>query len=385
MVVPARPLYLQPSFLGLVVTLFLVSFWTDVQSKRILTQHPDLPITLTAAQFLMSTIAGWLLIRVTQGRIQPLPNTWSGCLPLLPMTAVQTLGAFTTTQSFGAMAVGFTHTIKATEPIATAFLARVLMHDRFTLGLYLSLVPIIGGVCLASLTEISFSWFGVAMALTSNVCFAARAVLIGKQVALQRAREADLLEAQRRQQKTTPMTTGDEVELAEARSTGEKTLAAAPSSAPSPSPLQLDPGLLHLDDLNTFFYVCLFSTAAMAPLVLCTEYTRVVTIVAEQHARGNYSLLWQLAIGGLGQYTYTAASLCILSRTSPITHVVLHALRRVYVLFLSIFLRDGHLRAVTLQSLAGTMLVLVGAVWFAREKGRQKKAPGGAPTDKKTQ
>lgn len=359
----SRPLYLQFGFISLVVTLFIVSFLTDVQTKRLVTTYPDLTLTTTFFQFLSAIMTGSLLLIIFHGRIQRLPTTWWGCLPLLPITLSQTLGGITTTQSFGAMAVSFTHTIKASEPIFTAAIARLVMGERFTLSLYLSLLPIIGGVIMVSLTELSFSWFGLVAALVSNACFASRAVFIGKQVNLQKLR---VLELEQRKK--------DAAALASTSSSKSNELISnVPSSSPSSDDLRLDPRELHLDDINTFLYVCTFSAILMLPLWVYFESNTFVRIVMDEYQSGSFSLLIRLILSGIGQYTYVLCSLIILSRTSPITHVVMHSLRRVYVIFLSIYLRDGNFMNVTLQNVIGTMCVVLGAGWFAREKGRQKR------------
>ena len=82
--------------------------------------------------------------------------------------------------SLGAGAVSFTHIIKASEPVVSAGLSAVLLGAVYSPITYATLLPIVGGVALASLTELSFTWLGFWAALLSNVSSALRAILAKK-------------------------------------------------------------------------------------------------------------------------------------------------------------------------------------------------------------
>ena len=79
--------------------------------------------------------------------------------------------------SLGAGAVSFTHIVKASEPVVSAGLSALLLKQFMPLPVYLSLIPVIGGVGLASLKELSFSWLAFSTAMLSNVASASRAIL----------------------------------------------------------------------------------------------------------------------------------------------------------------------------------------------------------------
>ena len=79
--------------------------------------------------------------------------------------------------SLGAGAVSFTHIIKASEPVVSAALSFVLLGAVSSWQTYLTLLPIVGGVALASLKELSFTWVGFIAAMGSNVCSALRGIL----------------------------------------------------------------------------------------------------------------------------------------------------------------------------------------------------------------
>ena len=82
--------------------------------------------------------------------------------------------------SFGAGAISFTHVIKATEPVWTALISAVCFREFLPMPVYLSLVPIIGGVGLASMKELTFTWVSFVSALLSAVASASKAILSKK-------------------------------------------------------------------------------------------------------------------------------------------------------------------------------------------------------------
>lgn len=82
--------------------------------------------------------------------------------------------------SFGAGAISFTHILKATEPIWSALILAVGFKEFLPMPVYLSLLPIIGGVGLASLKELSFTWLGFFAGTLSAVTSATKAILSKK-------------------------------------------------------------------------------------------------------------------------------------------------------------------------------------------------------------
>ncbi len=88
-----------------------------------------------------------------------------------------------TNVSFAAVAVSFTHTVKTLEPVFSAVGSYLVSGTVYAWPVYMALVPIMGGVALASATELSFTWLGFSTAMASNVAFSARAIFSKKLMA----------------------------------------------------------------------------------------------------------------------------------------------------------------------------------------------------------
>lgn len=82
--------------------------------------------------------------------------------------------------ALGAGAVSFAHIVKASEPVVTCLLNFLLLGQVLPTKVYMTLLPIIGGVGIASMKELSFTWLALAAAMLSNVSSSARGVLSKK-------------------------------------------------------------------------------------------------------------------------------------------------------------------------------------------------------------
>ena len=101
----------------------------------------------------------------------------NGWKVLAPIGAAHALGHAGAVISIGAGAVSFAHTVKAAEPVFTCVLSYLVLGTVFKWQVYASLTPIMVGVALSSLKELSFTMRSLYGALLSNVAFAGRAVL----------------------------------------------------------------------------------------------------------------------------------------------------------------------------------------------------------------
>ncbi|KAM7279757.1 hypothetical protein ACFE04_006891 [Oxalis oulophora] len=125
------------------------------------------PATVTAFQLGCGTLT--ILIMWTFN-LHPKPKlTRAKFAAILPLAVAHTLGNLLTNISLGRVAVSFTHTIKAMEPFFTVLFSLLFLGEGPSFWVVSSLVPVVGGVALASFTESSFNWIGFCSAMASNV------------------------------------------------------------------------------------------------------------------------------------------------------------------------------------------------------------------------
>lgn len=98
------------------------------------------------------------------------------------LAGYHTVAHVTAVLALGAGAVSFTHIVKAAEPVFTAGFSAVILGQIFAAPVYLSLVPVIAGVALASMKELSFSWVAFGNAMGSNTASALRGIMGKKQM-----------------------------------------------------------------------------------------------------------------------------------------------------------------------------------------------------------
>ena len=66
------------------------------------------------------------------------------------------------------------------EPFFSVMLSWIFLGEQQSVPVLLTLLPIVGGVALASFAEASFNWLGFGTAMASNLTFQSRNVLSKK-------------------------------------------------------------------------------------------------------------------------------------------------------------------------------------------------------------
>lgn len=150
----------------------------NIYNKKVMNAFPY-PYTVATAQLglgLMYIFPVWIV-----GRSPP-KVSMENIQSLFPIAFFHTLGHTLTVISLGAGAVSFTHIIKAAEPFFSTVI-NAMLGEIAPLLVNLALVPVVGGVALASLKELSFTWTSFASAMGSNVSFAIRGIFSKKAMA----------------------------------------------------------------------------------------------------------------------------------------------------------------------------------------------------------
>ncbi|XP_077244169.1 triose phosphate/phosphate translocator, non-green plastid, chloroplastic-like [Tasmannia lanceolata] len=304
--------FLQTLQLGSLFGLwYLFNIYFNIYNKQVLKVFP-FPVTITTFQFAIGTV---LVLFMWATNLYKRPKlTTSQLLAILPLAVVHTMGNLFTNMSLGKVAVSFTHTIKAMEPFFSVVLSAIFLGEIPTLWVVSSLVPIVGGVGLASLTEASFNWAGFWSAMASNVTNQSRNVL-SKKLMIKKEES--------------------------------------------------------LDNINLFSTITIMSLILLAPVAFFMEGFKVTPSYLQSAGLNVNQLYVRSLLAGLCFHAYQQVSYMILARVSPVTHSVGNCVKRVVVIVTSVFFFRTPVSPI--NSL-GTGIALAGVFLYSRVKRIKPKS-----------
>lgn len=135
------------------------------------------PLSVSCIHFICSAIGSFLAIKVL--KIKPLINVnpqdrWKR---IFPMSFVFCINIVLGNVSLRYIPVSFMQTIKSFTPATTVVLQWLVWRKHFDWGIWASLVPIVGGILLTSMTELSFNMFGFCAALFGCLATSTKTIL----------------------------------------------------------------------------------------------------------------------------------------------------------------------------------------------------------------
>ncbi|KAJ9153737.1 hypothetical protein P3X46_027147 [Hevea brasiliensis] len=164
------------------IGIYFATWWAlnvvfNIYNKKVLNAFPYPWLTST-----LSLACGSLIMLVSWAtRIAEAPKTdYEFWKTLFPVALAHTIGHVAATVSMSKVAVSFTHIIKSGEPAFSVLVSRFLLGEAFPAGVYMSLIPIIGGCALAAVTELNFNMTGFMGAMISNLAFVFRNIFSKK-------------------------------------------------------------------------------------------------------------------------------------------------------------------------------------------------------------
>ncbi|EEE62491.1 phosphoenolpyruvate/phosphate translocator 3, chloroplastic-like [Oryza sativa Japonica Group] len=296
---------------AMILVWYLLNIYFNIFNKLVLKSVP-FPYTITTFQFASGSFfitLMWLL------NLHPKPRLSLGqYAKILPLALVHTMGNVFTNMSLGKVAVSFTHTIKAMEPFFSVLLSVLFLGETPSFLVLGSLVPIVGGVVLASMTEVSFNWIGFWSAMASNLTNQSRNVFSKKLLA-------------------------DKEET--------------------------------LDDINLFSIMTVMSFLLSAPLMLSVEGIKFSPSYLQSNGVNLQELCMKAALAGTCFHFYQQVSYSLLARVSPVTHSVANCVKRVVVIVSSVLFFRTPISPI---NALGTGVALAGVFLYSRFKKAKPKA-----------
>lgn len=291
---------------------YILNIYFNIYNKQVLKVYP-FPATVTAFQFGFVSL---VINLIWTFNLHPRPSiSGSQLAALLPLAMAHTLGNVLTNISLCKVTVSFTHTIKAMEPFFTVLLSALFLGQMPTFWVFSSLLPIVGGVALASMTEVSFNWIGFATAMAANITNQSRNVLSKKM-----------------------MTSEEET----------------------------------LDIINLYGVLTMMAFILLVPYALLVEGVKFSPSYL-QYAASQGLNVRELCVRSIFAafcfHAYQQVSYMILDMVSPVTHSVANSVKRVVIIVSSVIFFQTPVSPV---NALGTAIALFGVFLYSRAK-RMKK------------
>ncbi|KAH8386890.1 hypothetical protein KR093_003309 [Drosophila rubida] len=283
---------------------YIISSSNNVIGKMVLNEFP-FPMTVTLVQLCSITLYSGPFFNLWRIRkYQDIPRSYYMRL-IVPLAIGKLLASVTSHISLWKVPVSYAHTVKATMPLFTVILTRLFFGEKQPTLVYLSLLPIITGVAIATVTEISFDMLGLISALISTMGFSMQNIF-SKKVVLK------------------------------------------------------DTGIHHLRLLHLLGKLSLF---IFLPLWLYMDSLAVFRHTAIKNL--DYRVIALLFTDGVLNWMQNIIAFSVLSLVTPLTYAVASASKRIFVIAVSLLILGN---PVTWINCLGMTLAIIGVLCYNRAK-----------------
>ncbi|XP_066993618.1 solute carrier family 35 member E1 homolog [Anabrus simplex] len=295
--------------LFLCVLWYVVSSSNNVIGKMLLNDFPY-PMTVTMVQLTSITLYSGPFFNMWGVR-KFVDISWDYYFKIIvPLALGKFLASVFSHVSIWKVPVSYAHTVKATMPLFTVILSRIIIGEKQTCKVYFSLVPIIAGVAIATMTEISFDVIGLISALIATMGFSLQNIFSKK--------------------------------------------------------VLHDTGVHHLRLLHILGRLALIM---FFPVWLFVDLPHVIKEPSLMSGE-NYRIWALLFTDGMLNWLQNIVAFSVLSLVSPLTYAVASASKRIFVIAVSLFVLGN---PVTLTNVLGMTMAILGVLYYNKAKYDAKK------------
>ena len=295
---------------------FFLSVCYSITNKRVNNMLPcpcsvATSVVVVGAAF---TLVLWLTRLRSMPRLPP-----SALRTLLPIGIFHAAGHMAGTVGVAAGSVSFTQVVKAAGPVYACVLSWCILKQPVSRRIWLSLVPIVTGVSIATMTELSFAWAALLGAASSDLAMAMRNIL-AKQ------------------------------------SMGSLT----------------DVNGVALRPTEMFGLLTCISAAVSLPVAWVVEghaLSEQWATAAAASGMGSSGLVAQICLAGLLFYLYSEVAMQALNNVHAVTHAVGNVIRRVFILVASLAVFGTPM---TTLGAVGSTIAIAGSYLYALAKHHEK-------------
>ncbi|XP_034947805.1 solute carrier family 35 member E1 homolog [Chelonus insularis] len=299
------------TILFLFILWYVISSSNNVVGKTLLSEFPY-PLTVTMVQLTSITVLSGPFFNLWGVRKSASEISWSYYFKLIvPLALGKFLANVFSHVSIWKVPVSYAHTVKATMPLFTVILSRIILREKQTNKVYFSLVPIVCGVAIATLTELSFNFIGLISALASTLACSLQNIYSKK--------------------------------------------------------VLYDTGIHHLrllfilGRLALFMFLPVWAVYDLKSLI--TEWVTTDTI--------SYKVLGLLFLDGTLNWCQNIVAFSVMSIVSPLTFSVANASKRIFVIAVTLFILGN---PVTWLNMFGMFLAIFGVFCYNKAKYDQRQA-----------